>query len=209
MQAFITLNFLVSGYHQYNNNIEHTTKTHLSYIVVVVLLLYSICMQRAVCYTFVLSFFCLWVFVCGCIFFRFFHFFYTNWWLFTAFVHHMLTERTFQTRNHHSQHMHTTDSFNICFCSSFFFSFRFRFYILLSWRKKKKKIRLYIDHHFHFHTIWTERKTIGITIAKLTIPSSSLIASNTIIDTSNRSLRKTLKKIENLDSRECCTFKAV
>lgn len=31
----------------------------------------------------------LFVWIC----FRFFHFFYTNWWLFTVFVHHMLTER--------------------------------------------------------------------------------------------------------------------
>lgn len=107
------------------------------------------CTQCAVCYTFVLSF------LFG--HFRFIHFFYTNWWLFTAFVHHMLTERMLQTRNHHSQHMHTTDSFNICFCSSFcspsppsLASFGVCILVELKIEERWKEItRTHIDHHFH------------------------------------------------------------
>lgn len=106
-----------------SNTDTHITKTHLSYrcISVLLLLLYYILYLYAMCcllHICALFFFFVGEWVCVDEYFWFFHFFYTNWWLFTALVHHMLTERMFQTRNHHSQHMHTTDSFNICFCSS-------------------------------------------------------------------------------------------
>lgn len=178
-QAFITLNFLVSGYHQYNNNNsighKHThtqakqRPIYLMAVVVLLLLLYIILYSVFVCNVLSVTHLCSLALSLSLSLlfghFRFIHFFYTNWWLFTAFVHHMLTERTLQTRNHHSQHMHTTDSFNICFCSSFYSSspppalVSFEFCILVDLKNDEKITRTYIDHHFHPFETKSERKT--------------------------------------------------
>lgn len=139
LQAFITLNFLVSGYHQYNNNIKHPTKTHLSFRYFGY---YYIYIQRAVCYTFVLSVLSIRVCVFGS------SISFTQIDDFLLLFRAPYADRTLEIRNHHSQHMHTTDSFNICFCASFCCCFVFVFlYSVLSWWKQISSI--YIDHHFY------------------------------------------------------------